>query len=75
MLFIASRPPKYFKITEDVNIEDNLSLSKITDNLYLKNIIKSPFLFKITIVLLSGQRGLYAGDYRFTESQNLFKAI
>ena len=73
MILIVSIPPQDFpKGQFDFNISNNTSLSKISIQLEKNNIIKSPFLFKVAIVLVGGQRGLFAGDYRFTEPQNLF---
>lgn len=71
MFVIASIPPKNFPNGQiDVHISDNSSLSIISDGLANKNIIKSPFLFKIGVVIFGGQKGLFAGDYRFTKPQN-----
>ena len=44
----------------------------LSKDLYDKHIISSPFLFKIAVIMMGSQRVLFAGDYRFTKSQNSF---
>lgn len=73
IILIASRAPKSFPAGQfDVHIPANGSLSAVSNGLYVKHIITSPFLFKFIVVFLDGQKGLFAGDYRFTKSQNVF---
>lgn len=73
MVFVVSLPPSDFPEEQfDFHVSENSSLSYISNKLAKDNVISSPFLFKVAVVLTGGQRGLFAGDYRFTESQNIF---
>lgn len=72
MLVMAIIPDSNFpKGQVDVHIPSNTSLSSISESLADQNIISSPFLFKVAVVVFGGQRGLFAGDYRFTGPQSL----
>ena len=73
MIFLASKAPADFpKRQFDLNISPNSSLSAISEKLVKNHIISSTFLFKIVVTLLDGRNNLLAGDYRFTESENIF---
>lgn len=74
MLVIAIIPDSNFpKGQVDVHIPSNTSLSSISESLADQNIISSPFMFKVAVVVFGGQRGLFAGDYRFTGPQSLIR--
>ncbi|MEK7213913.1 MAG: endolytic transglycosylase MltG [Patescibacteria group bacterium] len=69
MFLFASRPPSAFPNKIDIHIQKESSLSKVTDELVQRNIIRSPFIFKVAVVLFAGQGRIRAGDYRFTDPQ------
>lgn len=70
----ACLPPRNFpKGQIDVHIPSSTSLTSISESLADQNIIKSPFMFKVAVVIFGGERGLFAGDYRFTSSQNVIR--
>jgi UPF0755 protein len=69
--FATVAPDNFPKNQIDVHIPSNTSLTSISDSLANQNIISSPFLFKVFIVVFGGQKGLFAGDYRFTRPQNV----
>jgi UPF0755 protein len=73
MIYTVSRPSEFFPLKDDIQIVSNTSLSVIAENLANNHVISSPFLFKVAVVIFGGQRGLFAGDYRFVEPQGLFK--
>lgn len=54
----------------DISIPRNTSISSIAEELYSKNIISSKFLFKLSSMILSQNKGVFAGDYRFTKPQS-----
>ncbi len=71
MLIIASQPPENFPIKQfDFHILKDSSLNTVTNSLVEKHIISSSFIFKTSVVLFGGQRGLFAGDYRLTKPLN-----
>src|SRR3989344_2340810 len=48
-----------------VDIKEGMTLSEVADALEKENIIRSPFLFKGAVVLLSGSTKAVSGDYFF----------
>ncbi len=74
MIMVAYQPPESFpKKVLSVEIEKGRGISFATDTLYKKGLIKSPFVFKIFAMILSLNKGVHAGEYRFTEAQNSWK--
>jgi len=73
MISFASFVPENFPEKAQVRIPKESSLSEVSSILARNNIITSPFLFTATIALLHGQRSVVAGDYLFSEPQNLWK--
>ncbi len=72
-IYITSEPPRNFpKSVFDFHVSKDSSLTSVSKDLYDKHIISSPFLFKIAVIMMGSQRVLFAGDYRFTKSQNSF---
>ncbi len=72
-LIISIQIPSNFpKENVIIHIPQKSSISAAANNLYNQNIISSKFLFKLAIFLISKNKGIYAGDYRFTESQSVF---
>ena len=65
LVAIFSRPPSDFPQKKIVAIPRNSYMSQSADRLYEGNIIRSKFLFKLYVVLLSGHRHVQAGDYLF----------
>ncbi len=66
MLFFASLPPKNFPAGQTVHISKNTPLSEVSNLIWSKHAITSPFLFKYIIFVLYGQRNVVAGDYLFS---------
>ncbi|MDQ5893421.1 MAG: hypothetical protein QG640_433 [Patescibacteria group bacterium] len=72
-LVVISQPPKDFPQERfDIHVQKGDTISSAADDLYEKNAISSKFFFKLSTIILSKNRGIYAGDYRFAEKQNLF---
>lgn len=72
VVIVLSQPPKGFPLKRiDIHIPKATSISNVAEDLYSKKMISSPFLFKVFSVILSSNRGIFAGDYRFTEPQNM----
>ncbi|MSU45013.1 MAG: endolytic transglycosylase MltG [Candidatus Zambryskibacteria bacterium] len=57
------KTPRNFPIGEVIAVDNGNSLQEITDTLYSKKIIRSPFLFRTHVILLGGEKGVLAGDY------------
>ena len=57
------RPPKGFPLGEVVTIESGQSLQEITNSLYEKHIIYSPFFFRAHVIMQGGEKKVQAGDY------------
>ncbi len=57
------RPPKEFPLGEVVTIESGQSLQEITNSLYEKHIIYSPFFFRVHVIMQGGEKKVQAGDY------------
>ncbi len=70
IIVYLSLPPKDFPINTTINVSKNSGLSNISDLLYEKHLIKSPFVFKIEAVLFGGYKRIIAGDYIFKEASN-----
>ncbi len=56
-------PPKDFPLDTVVTVESGESLQSITNILYQTHVIKSPFVFRTTVILLGGEKRVIAGDY------------
>ncbi len=56
-------PPKNFPFNEVITITPGESLQNITNNLYESNVIRFPFIFRTTVIMLGGERKVIAGDY------------
>lgn len=68
-----SIPPKDFPQRDIITIKQGTYLSQATDILASENIIKSPLLFKIFVVLSSGHRQVLSGDYLFDSPQSALR--
>lgn len=67
-----ARPPKDFPKILDVNVKQGTGISELSETLFEKKIIRSPFMLKLTVMIL-GQKGkILSGEYRFNYPQNLF---
>lgn len=75
MTAAASFTPKNFPVGSQVHIPKNTSLSQAADILVQKHIVSSPFLFKLLTTVLYGQGSVSAGDYLFSEPQNLLVIV
>ncbi len=56
-------PPQNFPQGEVITIISGESLQSITDMLYNTHVVRSPFIFRTTVILLGGEKRLIAGDY------------
>ncbi|KND50184.1 MAG: UPF0755 protein [Parcubacteria bacterium C7867-003] len=57
------RPPENFPLNDVITIEEGQSLQDITNTLYNAGVIKFPLVFRSTVILLSAERMVIAGDY------------
>lgn len=56
-------PPKDFPVGKVFSVSTGESLEKITNNLYEMEVIRSPLVFRSTVILLGGEKNVIAGDY------------
>jgi UPF0755 protein len=73
LLVYMSLAPSSFPIRQIVTIKQGTYLSQAADMLAADNIVKSPFLFKIFVMLLSGHRQMQAGQYLFDQPQSALR--
>lgn len=66
-------PPKDFPEKKIVAVKSGQYLSTIAINLEKADIIKSPFLLKVFVVLFSGHRQALAGDYLFEKPESVLR--
>lgn len=69
----VSLPPSGFPKNAEIHVAKNETVSEIAGDLAKKRIIVSENLFKAIVVFFHGRKGVYAGDYLFTEPQNTWK--
>jgi len=67
---LASLPPADFEYAS-VSIPQNSSLGEIAVILEENGVIKSPFLYKASVVLLRGQRSIQSGKYIFNRPETV----
>ncbi len=60
-------PPKDFPFNQVLTIHTGQSLQQITDSLYEQHIIRSPFFFRIHVIIQGGEKRVIAGDYLLDE--------
>jgi UPF0755 protein len=75
MMTIAAFVPQQFPVGTVVRIPKNTSLGEVADLFAEKKVITSPFLFKAAVVAFHGQNRIVAGDYAFSEPQNLWTIV
>lgn len=62
-LVFVSSAPQNFPLGDIASIKTGDSLKEIGESLHKNNIIKSEFIFRITVIVLGGERRIIAGDY------------
>lgn len=65
--------PFSFSSQSVFEVEKGASISAVADSLAERRIIRSPFFFKVMVVLIGRGDGVKAGDYFFTHPQNLYE--
>lgn len=70
--FMTIRPPKSFPADTIVTVASGSGLLELSSELEGEEVIRSPFWFRITAILLGGERGMQAGDYYMKEPENVF---
>ncbi|MDE1874480.1 MAG: endolytic transglycosylase MltG [Patescibacteria group bacterium] len=53
-----------------ITVPKGAGLTSIADRLETEHVIRSPFAFKVLVVLFGGSRGVEAGDYYFPTAEN-----
>ncbi len=73
IVVVFSIPSRDFPAKKIVTIKSGQYLSQVVDNLAKEDIIKSAFLTKVYVVLMSGQKQIIAGDYLFDKPQSALR--
>lgn len=69
-MVLLLKAPVGFPINSIYTVENGQGLNSLAEDLANKNIIKSPFLFKVFSVIFGGTKGIIAGDYALDSSQS-----
>ncbi|MES3004719.1 MAG: endolytic transglycosylase MltG [Patescibacteria group bacterium] len=56
-------PPKSFPVNTIVHIENGTNLQAVSLELERLNVIRSPFIFRIAVILMEAEKNIIAGDY------------
>ncbi len=73
ILAIGASAPTDFPERAIVSISPGMGLTQTANVLKENKIIRSPFLFKVFIVLLSGQKKILSGDYLFEQPMSALR--
>lgn len=68
----AIEPPDQFPLNTIVSIEPGTSVTAIASTLQREQVIRSPLMFRILVIMMGSQRNVHAGDYLFTEPLDAF---
>lgn len=71
--FVCVTPPKNFPTNTFLTIKANSGLNDIAEKLYGAKIIRSPFWFRVAVIISAGQRSVLAGDYFFPKPLGVFE--
>lgn len=70
--FVVSAPSSFVSGTTIV-IDSGQSISSITNELYMHNIVRSPLIFRSLVIFYGGERRTSAGMYLFNGPQDVFR--
>jgi len=70
--FLLIKAPGDFPVNTIITIEAKTGLNDVTNKLHDLKIIRSPFWFRIAVIVMSGERGVMAGDYYFDKPVSVF---
>ncbi len=73
VLYLKASPQ--FPVRTIVTVEQNAGLNQIAQSLFERKIIRSPFWFRVSVILTSGERGVLAGDYLFKEPASVLSVM
>lgn len=73
VIVYASLPPRDFPQEKIISIKSGQYLSQVSEILEKENVIKSKFLFKAFVTLLSSRRQIIATDYLFDKPQSALR--
>jgi UPF0755 protein len=70
--FLLFKAPGDFPVRTIVTVEEKTGLNDIAKKLSELKIIRSPFWFRVSVIVKSGERGVMAGDYFFDRPVSVF---
>ena len=65
-------PPLTFPSAAIITVQEGIGLYSLAEKLQEERVIRSPFWFRVTAILLGGERAMRAGQYLMFEPQNVF---
>jgi len=65
--------PAQFPVGTLLAIEEGTTLSGASQILKERSVIRSPFLFKVLVIILAGEGSVFSGDYFLHETQDVLK--
>ncbi|MFH0846153.1 MAG: endolytic transglycosylase MltG [Patescibacteria group bacterium] len=71
--FYLIKAPSHFPIGSIITVEEGVTLNQVADDLRVKKVIKSPFIFSSLAKLLMNERGVMAGDYFFEKDYSVVR--
>jgi UPF0755 protein len=73
VIYISSvSTPSNYPVGHIITIEKGTILKDIANNLKSEKVIRSPFLFRSTVIILGGERSAHAGEYLLHEKEGVF---
>ncbi|MBI2476264.1 MAG: endolytic transglycosylase MltG [Candidatus Taylorbacteria bacterium] len=69
------KAPAQFPVRTITTIEQNAGLNAIAQNLLERKIIRSPFWFRVAVILTTGEKGIQAGDYLFEKPAGVLSVM
>lgn len=70
--YVLFSAPTSFNVVEIINVKSGMSVKETGSLLKDKNIIRSPFSFRLATALYGGRGGVIAGKYKFEEPMSVF---
>ncbi|MFC1731926.1 endolytic transglycosylase MltG [candidate division KSB1 bacterium] len=66
------RSPSQFPVEHIIKIEKGATLKSIAENLKSESVIRSPFFFRGTVIVLGGEKSAHAGEYYLENKEGVF---
>ena len=71
--FVQIRAPYSFPLETVITIPEGATLFEVTELLHDEKVVRSKFVFRLLIVLISNDSNILAGDYYFHDKKNAYR--